>query len=104
MLTFELLDAHRDALKMKGTIVKLLRRVEELNAAGEAVSAKVTLLQVDLDLKVVVQQGREKKLERLRGESRERETRRLNCQKLGGAREDELRVARGEHGVASQGL
>jgi len=42
VLTFELLDAHRDALKTEGTIVELLRRVEEINATGEAVSAKVT--------------------------------------------------------------
>jgi len=88
---------------MKGTIVKLLRRVEGLNATGEAVSAKVTQLQEDLDL-IVVQQGREKKMERLRGESRERETYQLSCQKLEGAREDGLGVAGGEHGVALQGL
>ena len=57
MLTSELLEAHRDALKEKeGTIAELLRRVE------------------DLDHKTTVQQGREMELERLQGESRERET------------------------------
>jgi len=67
MFTSELLDAHRDALKEDGTIAELLRRVEQLSAAGEAAFAKVAQLQADLDHKVVVQQSWEE-LEWLRGE------------------------------------
>jgi len=69
VFTSELLDAHRDALKEKeGTIAELLRRMKEHSAAGEVVSSKVSRLQAHLDHEVVVQQGREKELERLRGE------------------------------------
>ena len=39
-----------------------------ISAAGEAESATVARLQADLDHEVVIQEGREKELERLRGE------------------------------------
>ena len=53
MLTSELLDAHRDALKEKDdTITELLQRVEGLNAKGEVVTTKVTRLQANLDHEV----------------------------------------------------
>ena len=58
MLTSELLDTHRDALKEKeGTIVELLWRVEKLDAEGKEATTKITRFQADLDHEVVVQQG-----------------------------------------------
>jgi len=48
--------------------------VRELRAAGKAVIAKITRLQVDLKHEAVVQQDGEWELEQLRGDSREKET------------------------------
>ena len=72
MLTSELLDAHRDALKEEGTIDELLQSMDELNAEGKEEIAKITQLQADLDHEAVVMQGL--KMERLQEESKERET------------------------------
>ena len=75
MLTFELLDAHRDVLREKeSTNVVLLQRVEKLTPEEKEATAKVTRLQADLDHEAAIQQGQEVELERIRGESRERET------------------------------
>ena len=71
MLTFELLDAHRDVLTEKESKnVGLLQRVEKLAPEGKEATAKVTRLQADLDHEAAIQQGQEVELERLRGESR----------------------------------
>ena len=75
MLTFELLDTHRDTLReRRGTIIELLQRMEKLAAEGKEAATKVTRLQADLDHEAVVQRGQEVELERLQGEFRERET------------------------------
>ena len=74
MLTSELLDAHRDALWEKdGIIAELLQEAKKLNAEEKDVTAKITRLQVDLHHEAAIQQGQEMELERLRGESKERE-------------------------------
>ena len=66
---------HYDALKEKeSTIVRLRREVEELAFEGKETAGKISQLQADLDHEAEVQRGREVDLERLRGESRERET------------------------------
>ena len=45
MLTSELLDAHRDALKEKeGVIAELLQRVEKIAVEGKEAVTKVTWL------------------------------------------------------------
>ena len=45
MLTFELLDAHRDVLREKeGVIAELLQRVEKIDVEGKKAVAKVTWL------------------------------------------------------------
>jgi len=48
--------------------------VEDLNTAGEAATEKINRLQADLDHEVAIQSSREKELEQLKGESRERKT------------------------------
>ena len=73
VMTFELLDNHRDTLKEEGTITELRQKVKELSVAMEAATEKISRLQADLDHEVAVQSSRGKELELLRGESRERE-------------------------------
>ena len=55
MLTYELLDAHRDDLREEGIIAGLLQEVEKLNAEGKNAAAKITRLQADLDYEAAVQ-------------------------------------------------
>ena len=77
MLTSELLDAHRDALKEKeSTIVGLRREVDELASEGKETVDKIFGFQVDLDHEAKVQRGREVEveMEQLRWGSRERKT------------------------------
>ena len=55
MLTSELLDAHRDVLKEKESIIiGLPWKVEEFNAEGNDTTTKITQLQADLNHEAAV--------------------------------------------------
>ena len=74
MLTFELLDAHRDALKEKESMIPgLCREVKELASKWKEGTSKISHFHADLDHEAEVQRNREVELEQLRWESRERE-------------------------------
>ena len=96
MLTYELLEAHRDALKeKKSTIAELRREVEELASKGK-LADKISQLQANLDHEAEVQSSREMELERLQRECQGRGDLVVSAGGgLGRAGEEGLRVEKG---------
>ena len=54
------MDDHRDALKAReGEVADLCRRMEELSAAGQASTEKISWLKVDLSRELAARSSRE---------------------------------------------
>jgi len=61
----ELLDKHRDALKVKEAVADLYRGMEELSAAGQVATKEIRRLKEDLCCEVKTRSSWEEELVRL---------------------------------------